>query len=130
MARVLTDPERITLQTSTTFAERLKTAVRNAGKYWSAHTGSGMTGTEALMIEWAKNRIVGVDIELNDAYVNNRDLPIRAIKVSKGMQFDVAAAPLEEAALLAGVTDLKYEEIAALLLGQFGENINMTVGGN
>lgn len=129
--RVLVDSERVLLQSSTVFANRLKLAIRNAGDYWSTHDQTGMTGTLADKVTWAKNRILGVDIVLNDAYVNNPDIPARAIKVSKGMQFDLVAAPITDLAVLeAGVTDLKYEEIASLLMVVFGENINMTVGGN
>ena len=128
--RVLTNEERLLLAGSPEFSNKVKMAVRDAGDYWSINDGSTMTGTLAERLTWAKNRFIGVGIVLNDSYVNNTDLVSKAIKASKGMQFDLEAAPQSVENILLAITPVKYEEIAALLMDIFGEDLNGTIGGN
>lgn len=128
--RVLTNDERLILNNSSEFREKVKQAVRDAGDYWANHDQTGYTDTLANKIAWAKNRMIGIQIVQNDAYVSQGEIAVKAVKASKGMQFDLGAAPLTEQQLLVGIIPAKYEEIAALLMTIFGEDINMTLGGN
>lgn len=130
MARVLTNDEKVTLINSYLFKESIKQAVRDAGDYWANHDQAGMTDTLDNKLKWARNRAIGVQIVLNDAYVANQELPVQAIKACKNLQFNLGAAPLNEASLLSSLTANDYESIAGLLMDVFGESVNLVIGGN
>lgn len=109
----------------------IEQAVRNAADYWSTHDGSAMSDTEANRIKWAKNRINGVQITLNEAYVTNANLNVRAVKVSKNIQFNLPDGNnLSEEQILSGFDQGKLETVASMLMDMYGEDINMTIGGN
>jgi len=130
MARVLTNDERAILINSESFKQHIQFALRDAGDYWANHDGASLNDTLVNRIKWAKNRINGVSIVLKETYVMDIDLVTRALKACKNMQFNLGAAPLNEANLLAGITSSDYDTIASLMMDIYAEDINMTVGGN
>ncbi len=126
--RVLTDDERQVLLTSTLFLQKCEWAVRNYADYWAANDGAA-TNSEATRIKWLKDRLLSVAISVQQ--LNDADLALKCLRLSKGMQVDVAAAPLDAATLVAALLAAnKFEEIASLYFTLQGENINFSVGGN
>lgn len=126
--RVLTDDERESLKAHADFQSKCEWAARNYAAYWSGHDGSGLAST-AERIKWAKDRILGVDIVMND--VNDTNIAIRCLRVGKAMTIDLDTAPqLPETIIAAMVAQGKFDEQASLYFDLKGENINFTVGGN
>lgn len=128
--RPLTDEERIVLANDANFLALCKKAAENYASYWAAHDGSGLANTEAARLQWAKNRQVGVDIVMR-GQIEDPLIAARYVILGKGLQFDLAAAPVSTATIIAAWTaGNRFEEIAAQYFSILGENINMTVGGN
>lgn len=96
--RILTEQERQSLLTSTTFNEKCKMSVRDYASYWSTNDGSG-ANTETLRIKWAKDRIKSIGILLSG--VNDSHLSESFVNASKGKQLDLAAAPLSADTIIA-----------------------------
>lgn len=125
--RVLTDDERQALQGSSQFLEKAQWAVRNYAAYWSIHDGSGLSGT--ALIKWAKDRMQSVDVVIND--ISDPSVALKFVKLSKGMQFDLAPANVATATIIAAfVAGNKFEECASLYFDLQGEQINFSVNGN
>ncbi len=123
--RVLTDDERQDLQGDPTFIEKSQWAVRNYADFWSVNDGSSAS-TEALKIKWAKDRQLGVSIVLND--INDPAIGLKFVKISKAMEFDLAAAPVAISVIVAAfVAGNKFDEIAGTYFTQLGETINFSV---
>jgi hypothetical protein len=126
--RALTDDERESLKNDALYLQKVQWAVRNYANFWSANDGSG-ANTEVARIKWAKDRILGVQIEIND--IQDQNLALNALKASKGLQIDLAPAPVPaETIIEAMVSSNKFEEVAGLYMATQYENINMNVGQN
>lgn len=126
--RVLTDDERQSLQGSSNFLEKCQWAARNYAAYWAVHDGAGLS-TESLRIKWAKDRLQSVFILLSD--LNDPSIALHFTKLSKGMQFDLGAAPVDPSLITAAfVSGNKFDELASLYFDLKGEDINFTAGGN
>lgn len=125
--RVLTADERQALQGDSHFLELAQWSARDYASYWASNDGSG-AATEAQRIKWVKDRMLSVGIELND--IGDSQIALKYVKLSKGMQLDLAPAPVPTEdiinALLAGN---KFEELASLYFSLQGEFINFSVGG-
>jgi hypothetical protein len=125
--RVLTDEERESLKSNGTFLYRAEWAVRNYAEYWSAHDGAGLANTEAARIKWAKDRILSVNIVLGG--VNDPQLTLRFINISKGMQFTIGAAPQPAETIIAAfIADNRFDEIAGTYFTLLGDGINFSIG--
>lgn len=125
--RVLTDDERQALQGSSQFLEKAQWAVRNYAAYWSIHDGSGLSGT--TLIKWAKDRLLSVDIVVND--ISDPSIALKFVKLSKGMQFDLASAPVATSAIISAfVSSNKFEECSSLYFDLQGEQVNFSINGN
>lgn len=125
--RVLTDTERQALQGSSTFLEKAQWAIRNYASYWSAHDGSGLNGNQ--LIKWAKDRMLSVNIVLND--ISDPSIALKFVKISKGMQFDLGPAPVNTDAIIDAFTNAnKFEECASSYFDLQGEAINFSLTGN
>lgn len=127
-ARVLTDQERESLKSHAGYKYQAEWAARNYGAFWAVNDGASAT-TEALRIKWAKDRICGVDVIQAD--LNDPDISIKFLKLGKGIQVDIGAAPVPAddivTALLAAN---KFEEMSSMYFDMKGEGINMNATGN
>jgi hypothetical protein len=126
--RVLTTEERELLKSNDLFKEQCYWAVRDYAAYWAVHNGAALA-TEAERIKWAKDRQNGVAIENND--IGDQDVALKFLKFGKGIQVDLAAAPLSaEVIVAAWKVANKFEECASLYFDHLGESINMSKTGN
>lgn len=125
--RVLTSEERQNLQGNTDFIEKAEWAVRDYASYWSMHDGGGLDANGR--IKWAKDRLNSVNIVLND--INDSSLGLKFMKLGKGVQVDLGAAPVDPEVIIAAFEAAnKFEEIASLYFDQLGETINFSTTGN
>jgi len=125
--RVLTDEERESLKSNGTFLYRCEWAVRNYAEYWSVHDGASLANTEAARIKWAKDRILSVNIVLGG--VNDEQLTLRFINISKGMTFSIGAAPQPAETIIdAFIASNRFDEIAGTYFTLLGDGINFSVG--
>lgn len=126
--RVLTDEERESLKSHPGYKIKAEWAARNYAAFWAINDGSGAT-TEALKIKWAKDRICGVDITLGE--LNDPDISIKYLKLGKGIQVDLAAAPVAPDTIVAALDAAsKFQEMASMYFDLKGEGINFNATGN
>lgn len=124
--RVLTDVERQSLLNHPTFQMHCEFAVRNYADYWSIHDGAGLS-TEAARIKWAKDRILSVKIITVD--IGDASLALKFVKLSKGMQFSLGAAPQNADTIISEfLSGNKFEELASSYFTLLGDDINLSIG--
>lgn len=128
-ARLLTTAEKVSLTASEEFQNECKAAVVNYATYWSAHDGSGFA-TEAERLTWAKNRALGVHVLTKGAtYGSVPDIFVNAMST---LQLDFGATPTPSDIINTLLTDTpnRFEQAAAEYFKIWGDDINMSVGGN
>lgn len=124
--RVLTDEERESLKNNADFIMYAEWSVRNYAEFASVQDGSS-ANTEPLRIKWAKDRILSVSILVGG--INDAQLSIRYLNLSKGMQFNLGAAPQPAETIIdAFIAGNKFEEIAPAYFTLLGDGINFSVG--
>lgn len=124
--RVLTDEERESLIADPSFIYHSQWAVRNYAAYWSIHDGSSLS-PEAARIKWAKDRMISVKIVNYD--INDNNLSLRFIKLSKGITFSLGAAPQPPATIVAAfVAGNRFDELSSLYFDLLADEINMSIG--
>lgn len=125
--RVLSSEEKQALQGYQPFIDKCLWAIRDYAAYWAVHDGSAL-GTEALRIKWAKDRQNSVQIVMND--IGDSAVPLKFVKLAKGMQFDLPASESNDNIILAIKNANKFEELASLYFDMLGEYINFSANGN
>lgn len=136
--RVLSADERQNLLVDPAFKAKCQWAVRDYANFWAAHTGyqtvnggadGGIANTEAARLKWAKDRLLGVSIQLAD--VQDEGISRKFLDIGKGSQLDLAASPVDNTTIInALVAGNKFDEFSGVYFTNAGESINMTVGGN
>ncbi len=129
--RVLSQEEKLSLASSADFIEKCKQGVRDYAEYWSVHDGSGFS-TTAERLTWAKNRQLGTAIKKNPIVSEDgTTLAWFFLNAAKGKQYDLAAAPLPAATLIAAwVAANSFEEFVAVYFAIKGNEIDMDATGN
>lgn len=124
--RVLTNEERESLKNHGEFIAQAEWSVRNYAEYAASLDGSS-ANTEPLRIKWAKDRILSVNIILGG--INDAQLSTRYLNLSKGMEFNLGAAPQPAETIIAAfISGNKFEEIAPAYFTLLGDGINFSVG--
>lgn len=127
--RVLTTAEQVALVQSDTFQNECYAAIRAYANYWSVNDGTTFT-TEADNIAWAKNRILAVSV-ITDG-INFGSPPEMFVNFFSTHSLEYGESPSisEIVSTLLTATPNRFEQAAAAYFNIWGDDINMSVGGN
>lgn len=125
--RVLTSQEKESLKTDPQFIASCEWALREYAAYWAIHDGN--LPSESARVKWAKDRKMSVEIHTGE--ISDPILALQFLKVGKGIQVDLGAAPVDNIVIIEALLAAnKFEEMASLYMDLKGDSINFSITGS
>jgi hypothetical protein len=119
--RPLTSDEREILQSNTRYISQSKWAIRNFAAFWNIEDDINTKVGDVGYQRWAKNWFYANKVIANTHMVNDPNLPVEFVMLSKGMDLwdSAVPVPIDETEFANAVIDYmvaqnKFEELAVL----------------